>query len=63
MQVGPRWDRRFKRLHAQNYHLKRRKSTQNLKRKSRAAYVAKADMWRVKRMIPYFKRSALKKLY
>ena len=63
MQVGPVWNRQFKRLSADNYHLKRKKSRQNLRRKSRDHYISQADIWRVKRMIPYFKRRSLKRLY
>jgi ribosomal protein L35 len=61
--VGPVWNRRFKRLNANNYHLKRKKTTQNLRRKSRPAYIAKVDMKRVRKLIPYYKRRSLKRLY
>lgn len=61
--VGPRWNRQFKRLHAERYHLRRKKSSSNLRRKKRAAYIHKADIKRVRKMIPYFKRQSLKQQY
>lgn len=44
-------------------HLNRNKSQANLIRKRRARYIHKADMRRVKKLIPYFKRRSLKSRY
>jgi ribosomal protein L35 len=61
--VGPRWDRQFKFRSPHRYHLRRNKSRSNLKRKLRARFVHPADMARVKKLIPYFKRKSLKQRY
>lgn len=44
-------------------HLNRHKSSANLLRKRRVRYVHKADLNRVRKLIPYFKRKSLKMRY
>ena len=60
--VGPRWDRQFK---FKSPGLKRKiskKNRNNLKRKRRNRYISKADIKRVKKMLPYHKRQKFKRL-
>ena len=62
-QVGPRWNRQFKFQSPGLRHLRRHKSQANLLRKRRPRYVHPADMHRVKKLIPYYKRRSLKMRY
>lgn len=62
-QVGPRWNRRFKFQSPGSRHLRRHKTQANLNRKRRARYVHVADMRKVKKLVPYFKRKSLKQRY
>jgi ribosomal protein L35 len=59
-QVGPRYARLFKILPTGRKHLRRNKSKNQLNRYKRVKYVAKADTWRVKKMLPYWKRQKFK---
>ena len=61
--VGPRYARRFKFQSAGKRHLNRNKSRSNLLRKRKARYISKADTEKVRKMIPYYKRKALKFLH
>jgi ribosomal protein L35 len=61
--VGPRWNRQFKFQSPSKKHLLRNKSRSNLIRKRRVRYVHKADLRRVKKLIPYYKRKSLKMRY
>lgn len=63
IQVGPRWNRRFKFQSPGSRHLHRHKSQANLIRKRRTRYVHVADMRKVKKLVPYFKRKSLKQRY
>ncbi len=58
--VGPIWDRGFKFWPTGNVHKMTNKSSANLKRKRKARYICKADLKRVKRLIPYYKRQKYK---
>jgi len=58
--VGPRWNRGFKYWPTGKVHKMTNKSSSNLKRKRQARYICKADLQRVKRLIPYFKRQKYK---
>lgn len=61
--MGPRWARRFKFQSPGARHLRRHKSKANLLRKRGARYVQAADVWRVKKLVPYYKRRSLKQRY
>ena len=43
--------------------MRRNKTRANLIRKRRARYIHKADMGRLRKLIPYMKRRKLKRLY
>ena len=58
--VGPRHDRRFKVLRPGFVHLLRNKTTAQLRRSKRPKYIHKADLYRVKKMLPYWKRQKFK---
>lgn len=58
--VGPRHARRFK-FKAPGLHHKLRKwRARNLKNKKKPRYISAADMPRVKKLLPYFKRQKFK---
>ncbi|KRW99022.1 hypothetical protein PPERSA_11623 [Pseudocohnilembus persalinus] len=58
--VGNKDERRFKFHSTGKRHLMRKKSLSNLKRKSRDRYIAKADVKRIKRLLPKWKQAAFK---
>ena len=59
-QVGPRHDRRFKVLRTNHHHLMRNKSRQARLRGRRLKYIHVADEYRVKKMLPYWRRQKFK---
>lgn len=61
--MGPRWARQFKFQSPGARHLRRHKTKANLLRKRRVRYVHEADMGKVKKLLPYYKRKALKQRY
>lgn len=61
--MGPRWDRQFKFQSPGARHLRRHKTKANLLRKRRVRYVHAADMEKVRKLVPYFKRKSLKQRY
>ncbi len=58
--VGPRWDRQFKFYPTGNVHKMTNKSSANLKAKKKPRLISAADIGRVRRLIPYFKRRKCK---
>jgi len=58
--VGPRHARRFKFQSANRRHLLRKKSHSNLMRKRKASYIKKADIGRIKKLLPLWKRQNFK---
>ncbi len=58
--VGPRWNRQFKFYPTGNVHKMTNKSSANLRRKRKPRFISAADIRRVKRLIPYFKRKKCK---
>jgi ribosomal protein L35 len=58
--VGPRWNRQFKFYPTGNVHKMTNKSSGNLRRKRKPRLISAADIRRVKRLIPYFKRKKCK---
>lgn len=58
--VGPRWDRQFKFKPIGRVHKSLNKSRANIWRKKQLRLISKADLRRVKRMIPYYKRQRYK---
>lgn len=60
MQVGPRHDRKFKVIRSGYVHLRRNKSSNNLRRAKRVKYIHKADEYRVRVMLPYWKNKKFK---
>ena len=58
--VGPRWDRQFKFYPTNNVHKMSNKSRANLRRKRQCRFIAKSDIRRVRRLLPYYKRNKYK---
>lgn len=58
--VGPRHDRKFKVLKAGYHHLMRNKTKSARRRANKVKYLHKADLYRVKKMLPYWKRQSFK---
>ena len=58
--VGPRWNRQFKFYPTGNVHKMTNKSSGNLRRKRKPRLISAADIRRVKRLIPYYKRKKCK---
>ncbi len=58
--VGPSWNRQFKFWPTGHVHKMTNKSSANLKGKKKARYICLADIRRVRRLIPYFKRKKCK---
>mmetsp|Transcript_70248 Transcript_70248/g.81894 ORF Transcript_70248/g.81894 Transcript_70248/m.81894 type:complete len:173 (+) Transcript_70248:31-549(+) len=61
--VGPRHDRKFKCRPAGGRHLLRNKSKNNFNRRKRVKFIDPADMRRMKKLIPYYKRQKLKRMH
>ncbi len=59
--VGPSWNRQFKIKQAGIERRRRNHGKRNLRNKKEFTLVHKADLRRVKRMIPYYKDSTFKK--